>query len=102
MTDVTGRQRKHLRGLAHDLDPVVHVGGKGLTEAVLREVDLALEAHELIKIRFLDPEEKKQQSREIADRLDAVLAGLIGHVGIFYRPHPDPEQRRIELESGSV
>jgi len=97
MKELTGRQRKHLRGLAHDLDPVVHVGGKGLTDAVLGEVDLALESHELIKIRFLDPDEKKAQAREIADRLDAALAGLIGHVGIFFRPHPDPEQRRIEL-----
>lgn len=97
MADLTGRQRKHLRGLAHGLDPVVHVGGKGLTEAVVDEVDKALGIHELIKVRFLDPDEKKEQAREIAERLDACLAGIVGHVGIFFRAHPDPEKRRIAL-----
>lgn len=96
-TELSGKQRKHLRGLAHDLDPVVHVGAKGLSDAVLEELDRALEAHELIKVRFLEPEEKKRQAREIAARLDAHLAGLIGHVGILYRPHPDPDERRIHL-----
>jgi len=97
MADLTGRQRKHLRGLAHGLDPVVHVGGKGLTAAVLEEIDKALGIHELIKIRFLDPDEKKEQAAEIADRLDACLAGIVGHVGIFYRSHPDSDQRRVVL-----
>lgn len=97
MSKLSGRQRKHLRGLAHDLDPVVHVGAKGLTDAVLDEVDLALESHELIKVRFLDPDEKKPQAREIGERLDCAHVGTIGHVGIFFRPHPDPDERRIEL-----
>lgn len=95
--DLSGKQRKHLRGLAHGLDPVVQVGAKGLTDPVLDELERALEAHELIKVRFLEPEEKKRQAREIAESLGAHLAGLIGHVGILYRPHPDPDQRRIQL-----
>lgn len=99
MADFTSRQRKHLRGLAHGLDPVAHVGGKGLTEPVLDEVDRALGIHELIKIRFLDPEEKKEQAQEIAERLDACFAGIVGHVGIFYRAHRDPEKRRVRLPS---
>lgn len=97
MAELTGRQRKHLRGLAHGLEPVVHIGDKGLSEAVLGEVDRALASHELIKIRFLDPDEKKLQAREIADRLDACLAGIVGHVGIFFRAHPDPAERRVAL-----
>lgn len=100
MSDLTSAQRKHLRGLAHGLDPVVHVGQQGLTEAVLEEIDSALEAHELIKVRFVDfQEEKKSLSREIAENLDAHVAGTIGHVAILYRQHPDPEERRIRLPS---
>lgn len=97
MAKLSGRQRKQLRGLAHGLDPVVHVGARGLTDAVLEEVELALESHELIKIRFLEPDQKKSQAQAIGERLDCEHVGTIGHVGIFYRPHPDPEERRIEL-----
>lgn len=98
MAKLSGRQRKHLRGLAHDLDPVVHVGDNGLTDAVLREVEVALESHELIKVRFLVPDQKKRQAREIGEQLDCEHVGTIGHVGIFFRPQPDPEERRIELD----
>lgn len=100
MSDLTGAQRKHLRGLAHDLDPVVHLGQQGLTDAVLEEIDHALEAHELIKLRFLDfKDEKKRLTREIAQDLDAHVAGAVGHVAILYRRHPDPEKRKIHLPS---
>jgi RNA-binding protein len=52
---LTGRQRQHLRGLAHAFEPLVHVGGGGVTDGVLRAVDTALRAHELVKVRFEPP-----------------------------------------------
>ena len=100
MSDLTGAQRKHLRGLAHGLDPVVHLGQQGLTDAVREEIDHALEVHELIKLRFVDfKDEKKQLTGEIAQDLDAHVAGTVGHVAILYRRHPDPEKRKIHLPS---
>ncbi|MBF0423200.1 MAG: ribosome assembly RNA-binding protein YhbY [Magnetococcales bacterium] len=91
-------QRKYLRGLAHPLKPMVMVGHEGVTDPVLAEVERALEDHELIKIRFNDfKEEKKQLCDAIIARSGAVMAGMIGHVAILYRPRRDPSKRRIRL-----
>ncbi len=86
---LTGRQRKHLRGLAHGFEPLVHVGGAGVTEAVLRAVDGALLAHELVKVRLHEPADKHADAEALADGTGAALCGLIGHVVILYRPDPD-------------
>ena len=98
-SDLTGSQRKKLRGLAHSLDPVVWVGQRGLTEAVVEEIDLALDSHELIKVKLEgDRDERREQAEEIAERLQAALAGTIGTVAILYRRHRDPEARKIRLD----
>jgi len=86
---LTGRQRKYLRGLAHGFEPLVHVGGAGITEAVLRAVDGALLAHELVKVRLHEPADKRADAEALADGTGAELCGLIGHVVILYRPHPE-------------
>jgi RNA-binding protein len=85
----TGRQRKHLRGLAHGLEPLVHVGGAGVTDAVLRAVDAALLAHELVKVRLHEPAAKHDDAEALATGTGSVLCGLVGHVVILYRPHPE-------------
>ena len=101
MEKLKGSQRKWLRGQAHGLRPVVQIGQKGLSEAALREVDAALDIHELIKIRAPGPKEDKQEiARRIEEELGAEAVGLIGHMILFYRRNPDPEQRRIELPGG--
>lgn len=98
MAKLTNPQRKYLRGLAHPLEPVVRAGKQGLTEGVLREVDLALDSHELIKIQVPAPrEEKEEAARRIEEKLGAELVGLVGHVLTLYRRQSDPEKRRIEL-----
>jgi len=86
---LTSKQRKHLRGLAHALEPVVHVGQAGVTDAVVRSVDNALGTHELIKVRLREPDDKKTDSATIAERAGAALCGLVGHTAILYRPNPD-------------
>ncbi len=94
--NLNGKQRKYLRGLAHGLSPVVLIGAKGVGEEQIRAVDEALLAHELIKVRFLDhKEEKRELIAAIAEATGAVIAGIIGHIAILYRPHPDPAKRRI-------
>lgn len=85
---LTGAQRQHLRGRAHGLEPVVLVGHAGLTDAVVHAVDEALAAHELIKVRLHQPEDKRGTAVELAERSGGALCGLIGHTVILYRPHP--------------
>ena len=97
-----GSQRKYLRGLAHNLNPAAAVGQKGITDALLEEIEESLEASELIKIKFVefkDKQSKKELVDEIAKRTDAFVAGMIGHVAILYRQHPDPDKRKIRLPS---
>lgn len=93
---LTGRQRKHLRGLAHGLEPLVHVGSSGVTDAVLRAVDGALLAHELIKVRLQAPDDKRADAAALAAGTGAALCGLIGHVVILYRPHPEKPKITVE------
>lgn len=98
MAKLKGSQRKWLRGQAHSLRPIVQIGQKGLSEATLREVDLALDSHELIKVQAVAAKEEKQEiGRQIEKELRAQVIGLIGHILILYRRHPDPDQRRIHL-----
>ena len=100
MKALKGSQRKYLRGLAHGLNPAAFVGQKGLTDALVTEVNEGLEAAELIKVKFVDYKEKSTKTalaEEIARRTDSHLAGLIGHVAIYYREHRDPEKRNIKI-----
>jgi RNA-binding protein len=85
---LTGAQRQRLRGLAHSLEPVVQVGHSGVTDAVIEAVDVALTAHELIKVRLHQPEDKRGDASALAERSAAALCGLVGHTVILYRPHP--------------
>lgn len=98
MEELTGAQKKYLRGLAHHLKPVVHVGKNGVTEPVLESIGQALDDHELIKVRLADPQgRKKELAEEVAERSGGAWVGLVGNVVTLYRRQPDPEKRRIEL-----
>ncbi len=87
--ELDSKQRRHLRSLAHPLKPVVFVGEKGISPAVLKALDEALTTHELVKIRLRQPEDKKGTARELADAARAALCGVVGHTVILYRPNPD-------------
>ena len=91
-------QKKQLKKLSHRLKPVVQIGQKGVSESVTAAVDLALDTHELIKIRFVDLKEKEQKSQAISDierTCSCEMIGRIGHIAIIYRRHDDPEKRKI-------
>ena len=88
---LTEKQRKHLRGLAHGLKPVVMIADAGLTEGVLRETERALHDHELIKIRarMSDRALRDATLEDLARRTGSSLVTRIGHVAVLYRPRPD-------------
>ena len=95
-----GFQKRYLQGLAHSLQPVVYIGQKGLTDALIRSTDEVLDAYELIKVKFNDFKQKEQKqeiSGQIAKATDSELISIVGHIAIFYRPHKDTEKRMIVL-----
>jgi len=81
------KQIAHLRGLAHALNPVVMIGNNGLTDAVLKEIEVSLNAHELIKVQVAgdDRELRKSLLTDIADKANAVAVHHIGKQLVFYR-----------------
>ena len=98
METLKGSQRKNLRAQAHQLKPLVTIGAKGVTDQLVGSVDIALNDHELIKVKFGEfKEAKKEISEEIAKATKSELVGLIGNIAIFYRRHPDPEKRKIKI-----
>src|SRR6187402_2493874 len=84
---LSGKQKSHLRALAHKLEPVVQIGRQGLTEAVIREIDGALTAHELIKVKL--PKEPETPGAVLEAALEAQLGAhsvqRIGHLLLLYR-----------------
>ena len=92
---LTSRQRAHLRSLAHDQDPLIHVGKEGLTDAVQEAIAEAFNTRELVTIRVLDnaPKDVRGIAEAMADRIDDVqVVRTIGGTALLYRPHPeDPE-----------
>ncbi len=88
---MTPKIRKTLKAKAHKLNPVVQIGDKGLTDQVIAEVDRALRAHELIKVRAaaLDRNARDEALRLLAEKTGAEPVQHIGKVLVFYRRRPD-------------
>ncbi|HUL17935.1 MAG TPA: ribosome assembly RNA-binding protein YhbY [Steroidobacteraceae bacterium] len=85
------RQRKHLRGLAHALQPVVRLGNAGLTEALVRETARALNDHELIKVKAPGGDRAARDAliEGLAQRSGSALVQRIGNVAVLYRPRTE-------------
>jgi RNA-binding protein len=96
---LSGAQKTYLRGLGQTLAPALKVGKSGLTPAFFAELQRHLRQHELIKLRFLDADrdERAQLCTQIADEGRCVCVGAVGHTALFYRQHPEPAERSIEL-----
>ncbi|MBN8261506.1 MAG: ribosome assembly RNA-binding protein YhbY [Xanthomonadales bacterium] len=91
---LTNAQVRFLRGQAHDLKAMLQVGGKGITDALVAEVELALEHHELIKVKVAadDRELRDGMIADLAQRCGAALVQRIGHTAVLYRPSQDKRQ----------
>jgi RNA-binding protein len=91
---LTPAQRKVHRAEAHHLDPVVRVGGDGLTPAVKKEINAALKAHGLIKVRIFSDDRvaREDMLKTLADELDAAPIQHIGKLLVLWRPIPEKEK----------
>ena len=91
--NLSGKQKNYLRGIAHKLNPVVMIGGKGLTDAVLAEIESALDQHELIKIKLPSNSkaEKVATMAQITSQTSSEPVQLIGRVGVLYRACEEPK-----------
>ena len=81
-------EKKVLRAKSYSLKPVVLIGQRGISDAVLSEIETALESHELMKVRFggTDREERKKLASVISESAGAELVHQIGGVAVFFRP----------------
>ncbi len=91
---ITSKQRSFLRGLAHDLEPTVYIGKAGMTENIVREMNVGLEMRELVKVKLqegcdLTP---KEVANELAERLNAEYVQAIGRKFTLYRESRDNKQ----------
>jgi putative YhbY family RNA-binding protein len=95
---LTPVQRKEHRAAAHHLDPVVMIGGEGLTAAVRKEIDAALKAHGLIKVRVFsdDRTAREQMLLELAESLSAAPIQHIGKLLVLWRPIPPKDKETDE------
>ena len=91
---LTNAQTRFLRGQAHGLKAILQVGGKGISDALVEEVGLALEHHELVKVKIAaeDREVRDALVADLVQRTGAALVQRIGHVAILYRPSKDHRQ----------
>ena len=94
MDDMTAVQKKALKARAHNLNPILQLGEKGLTDAVVAEIDRALGAHELIKVRAasLNRDEREVALASICERTQCHPVQHIGKMLIVYRQKPQPER----------
>lgn len=82
-------EKKKLKAQAHPLNPVVMIGQAGLTPAVLKEIDLALDTHELIKVKIRAERDERNVMREqICAETRAELVQSIGQIAVFFRKNP--------------
>jgi RNA-binding protein len=81
------KTRRELRTRGHTLKPVVSIGNAGLSAAVLRELELSLEHHELMKVRIsgAEREQRRQLIADLCAQLDAELVQAVGHTALIYR-----------------
>lgn len=94
---ITSKQRSYLRSLAHNIDPVVYIGKARVTENVIKEIDQALEARELVKVKIQEGCElaAKDVANDILPQLEAEFVQAIGRKFTLYRE--SKENKQIEL-----
>jgi RNA-binding protein len=94
---ITGKQRGYLRGLANSIDPIFQIGKHGITENFVKQINDALEARELIKIKVLKNSilDAKEAANDLSEMTNSDIVQIIGNKFVLYRE--SEENKRIEL-----
>jgi RNA-binding protein len=94
---LTGKQKRHLRSLAHHLDPIFQVGKGGVNENLIRQIEDALEARELLKVSVLQncEQDKDEVAEELTEGAGAELVQVIGKTIVLYKE--SVENKKIKL-----
>jgi RNA-binding protein len=94
---LTPKQRRHLSGLGHVLQPIVTVGKEGVTDAVVAALEQALLDHELVKVKVGSSasEDRKDVAAMLAERAEADLASIVGKTMLIYKAHPDKPKIKL-------
>ena len=97
---ITSKQRAYLRGLANGVPSICQIGKDGITENVIKQLDSALDARELVKSNVLDnaPCTAKEACNSVAAQLSAEPVQVIGKVFVLYRQAKDEKKRAITLK----
>ena len=101
--EITSQERSALRAAAHSLNPVVLIGDRGLTDAVLKEIDLNLDAHGLIKVK-ISGEERAGRDAILETICDSLSCAPVHHLGktlILYRPDPAKQQAQADAANAT-
>lgn len=102
MKPLTPTQRRELRAKAHHLEPVVIVGHHGLTPAVLHEIDVALLAHDLVKVRVFgdDRDAREAMLAQACEALDCAQVQHVGKILVLWRPNPERAKKKAPAPAG--
>ena len=92
MAKITSKQRKFLKSKAHNLKPVVMIGNNGLTDNIHTEIDIALEHHELIKVKLTsDKDSRDEMVSAICLKASAIEVQVIGHILVLFKKVREPK-----------
>lgn len=91
---LNSKQRAYLKGLGHSLEPIFLIGKGGVTDTMIKEIDVTLEKRELIKLKVLNnsSEDPREASNQIAEKIGAEVVQVIGGKFIIYRPSKENPQ----------
>ena len=96
MKKINSSQRSYLKSLAHHYKPIINIGKVGINEGVLKSIDIVLDSRELIKIKFNDfKQEKNQLTTKISKKLKCHIIGIIGHTVILFRKNPNTTKSKF-------
>ena len=95
---MNSKERSILRARAHNLNPVVIIGKNGINQGAIKNIDMALKAQELIKVKFIEhKDDKKSLSEIICDKTKAEIVGNIGHTIMLFRQNPNQEKQKYKI-----
>lgn len=97
MSELSGKQRRFLRARGHVLHVVVHIGKEGVTDSVVKALDVALETHELVKVRVGQGStvDRHTAADDLAAQTKSQVAQVLGKTILLYRRHPDEPKLQL-------